>query len=278
MGRENVTRAARALPGDFARQSKFQLMTRVGFAARGLLYIIIAVLVLRTGRTEDLSGALEYLGHGIGHGLLVLMAAGMATYGLWRFSDAAFGIENGGHDARAYRKRTAAGFIGAIYLYLAYKAIRVLDGEQSGSGTEQQADKVLDLPGGELMLYAAAAVFLFAGASQFQTALKCGFMQRLDPNAHRTFVQWLGRLGYSARGVIFLAIAYLIARAASEQSASKAGGMERALDILSGPAQFAVAAGLMLFGVFSLIEARYRRLHEPDVDELKQEVLEKVGT
>lgn len=267
-----------AIPSDLAQQSKFKLFTRVGFAARGTLYVLIAFLLLKTGRTEDLNGALEYVGSGNGAFLLILMAAGMATYALWRLSDAAFGIENGGHDTKAYRKRAVAGVIGGIYLYLAYKAVRIFNGEQSGSGTEQQADKVLDLPGGALMLYVAAIVMLIAGLSQFQTAFKCGFMRRLDPKAHQPWVKWFGRLGYSARGVIFIAIAYLIARAASSQSGSKAGGMEQALDTLSGPLLYAVGAGLMLFGAFSLVEARYRRLHEPDVDGLRQEVHRKVGT
>lgn len=267
-----------AIPADLAQQSKFKLLTRVGFAARGTLYILIAYLLLRTGRTEDLNGALEYLGSGSGAFLLILMAAGMATYALWRLSDAALGIENGGDNAKAYRKRAVAGFIGGIYLYLAYKAVRIFGGEQSGSGTEQQTDKVLDLPGGELMLYLAAAIMLVAGASQFHTAFKCGFMGRLDPKAHQPWVKWFGRLGYSARGVIFVAVAYLIARAAGTHSASKAGGMEQALDTLNGPLQYAVAAGLLLFGAFSLIEARYRRLHEPNVDEVKREVRDKVGT
>lgn len=270
--------AADAIPADLARQSKFKLLTRVGFAARGTLYVLIAFLLLKTGRTEDLNGALEYLGQGSGAFLLILMAAGMATYALWRLSDAALGIENGGHDGKAYRKRAVAGVIGAIYLYLAYKAVRIFAGEQSGSGTEQQADKVLDLPGGELMLFVAAGIMLVAGLSQFQTAFKCGFMNRLDQQAHRPWVKWFGRLGYSARGIIFIAIAYLVARAASQESASKAAGMEQALDSLSGPLQYAVAAGLMLFGAFSLIEARYRRLQEPDMAGFEQEVREKLGT
>ena len=46
--------------------------------------------------------------------------------------------------------------------------------------------------------------------------------------------------------------------------------MEQALDVLRGPVEYAVAAGLLLFGAFSLVEARYRRIHEPSVDELKK--------
>src|SRR5688500_5997604 len=114
------------VPDDLAGEGKFQHWTRVGFFARGLLYIVIAMLVLGTGRTEDLTGALEYLNQGAGRLLLIVLAGGLATYGLWRLADAAFGIENPGSDGKAIRKRGAAGLIGAIYLYLAYKAARIL--------------------------------------------------------------------------------------------------------------------------------------------------------
>ncbi|MFL6735007.1 MAG: DUF1206 domain-containing protein [Sphingomicrobium sp.] len=267
-----------ALPDDLARQSKFQLLTRLGFVARGMLYIVIALLVIGTGRTEDLTGALQYVGRGAGRILLIAIASGTATYGLWRAADAAFGIENPGRDGKAYRKRAAAAFIACIYLYLAYKSLRVLMGAHVGGGTQEQADTVLDLPGGELVLGIAALVMLVAGLNQIRKAAKCQFMLRLDTPAHHDWVKWFGRLGYAARGVIFIAVAWLIAKAAMEHDASHAGGMEQALDFLRGPAEYAVAAGLMLFGAFSLVEARYRRIHEPEMDEIKQEVLEKVGT
>jgi hypothetical protein len=87
----------------------------------------------------------------------------------------------------------------------------------------------------------------------------------------------LGRIGYAARGAIFFTVAYLVARAAADGRSTEAGGTEQALDLLSGPLLYAVAGGLMLFAAFSVIEARYRRIHEPPVDEIKQEVREKVG-
>ena len=54
------------MAADVARESNFQWWVRFGFVTRGLLYVVIAWLVIATGRTEDLTGAMEYLGHGIG--------------------------------------------------------------------------------------------------------------------------------------------------------------------------------------------------------------------
>ena len=266
------------VPDDLAGESKFQLWTRVGFFARGLLYIVIALLVLGTGRTEDLTGALEYLNQGVGQLLLMVLAAGLATYGLWRLADAAFGMENPGPDSKALRKRGAAGLIGSIYLYLAYKAARILfDGDAGESSAQQQADTVLDLPGGEWVLGFAALVLAVAGAYQLHKAYSCSFLKRLEAPAQAPLVKWLGRIGYAARGIIFLAVAWLIARAAIDQQSTEAGGMEQVLDLLSGPLLYAVAAGLMLFGTFSIIEARYRRIHRPPVEAIKQEMRDGIG-
>lgn len=268
---------ASPLPGGLAGEGKFLTMTRLGFLARGLLYIIIGVLVIGTGRTEDLTGALDYLGHGTGRLLLIAVAAGLATYGLWRLTDAAFGIEHPGDDGKALVKRGGAGLIGAIYLYLAYKAARILlDGNAGSASTQQQADTVLDLPGGQLVLAVAALVLAVAGAYQLSKAVKCSFLNQLDAAAQAPPIKWLGRIGYASRGVIFLAVAILIARAAIDDRSNEAGGMEQALDLLSGPLLYAVAGGLILFGAFSMVEARYRRIHDAP-EGIKQEVKDRVG-
>ena len=49
---------------DMQHRPKFELLTRLGFAARGLLYIVVGILVLQAGRAEDPNGVLEYLAAG----------------------------------------------------------------------------------------------------------------------------------------------------------------------------------------------------------------------
>jgi hypothetical protein len=270
---------AAELAGEVAYEGKFQWLTRLGFAARGVLYILIAVLVIRTGRTEDLTGALEYVGHGPGKLLLIVLAAGLATYGLWRLSDAAIGTEHPGHGWKALGTRLVAGGIGGVYLYLAYKAVRVLLAGRAGTmGAEQQADTVLDLPGGELVLLLVAAGLAIAAANPVWKVLRCGFMRHFQEGAsQKSWIKWMGRAGYAARGVIFAVVASLIYRAALDHSASEAGNLEKALDVLRGPWLMPIAGGLLLFGLFSLIEARFRRIHRPPVEQLGQQVRDTVA-
>lgn len=257
------------IPSDLARQSLFQLMTRIGFAARGLLYILIAVLAIGAGRTEDLTGALEYLGDGIGRWMLFFVAGGMGAYALWRLSEAAFAMESGHDGWKSRRKRAASAGVALIYFYLAFKAARILfAGETEAVTAAQQADNVLDLPGGILVLGAVAVGLAVAAAVQIRKSVTCSFLEPLDAEAISMRVRWLGRIGYGARAVIILIVGFLIGRAAIDGRSDEVGGMEKALDILSGPSLYAVALGLLLFGLFSLVEARHRRVREPPRDQL----------
>ena len=138
-------------------------LTRIGFATRGLLYIVIAVLILRTGRAEDPSGALEYLGKGSGQFLLGVMAAGLVAYGIWRLADAALDIERHGSDRKGIAERAGAGVSGIVHLFLAWQAVQLMRGAAlSGDGARQGTETALKLPGGwALVLVGAAGLALF---------------------------------------------------------------------------------------------------------------------
>jgi hypothetical protein len=263
---------------DLAQQSKFQWLARLGFLMRGFLYIVIALLVIGTGRTEDLTGAMEYLDRGAGRWLLILMVAGMTGYGLWRVSDAAFGMDSGRHHAKAWRRRIAAAFSGGIYLFLAYKALRIMLQGYAGSGdAHEHVAQALHLPAGSLLLGLAAAILAGAAVVQLYKAWGCSFLKHLDERAHHPVAKWLGRIGFAARGVVFLTLAWLLARGALHHSAAATGGLEQALDALRGPLEVPVAAGLLVFGVYSIVEARYRFIHDPPTEHIKRKVEETVA-
>jgi hypothetical protein len=253
------------------KRETFELLTRIGFAARGLLYLIIAWLVISAGRAADLTGAIEYLANDRTRVLLIAMLAGFVAYGVWRLADAALDTEGHGDDGKGKVKRAGAAVSGIVYLFLAYQAYQLLDGSKAGSGngTQEQARTVLDLPGGPLLLGLGAAILFGVGVWQLVKAAKASFLEHLDPSARSAdWVRWFGRFGYGARGVIFMVTAFFLARAALKDRASEAGGMEQALAWLSHPVNLIVATGLALFGIFSLVEARHRIIHAPDPGEL----------
>lgn len=248
--------------------ARLTFLTRIGFATRGLLYIVIAMLILRTGRAEDPSGALEYLGEGGGQWLLSVMAAGLIAYGIWRLADAAFDIERHGSDRKGAMERVGAGISGLVHLFLSWQAIRLMRGAAaSGDGTQAGAQAALDLPGGWALVLLGAAILFGLGAIQLVKAAKGSFLRYLEPEiARQRWAQWSGRAGYAARGLVFLISGYLLMRAGLDEQAAQAGGMARALSWLTSPFDLIVGVGLAGFGLFSLIEARFRRLHDVSVD------------
>lgn len=246
-------------------------LTRAGFATRGLLYIVIAVFVMTSGRAEDPSGALQYLGQGGGRIFLWLMAAGLIGYGLWRLSDAIFNIEGHDPDKSGRGARLGAGASGVIHLLLAWQAIKLSRGAaaNSGSSPQENAQSVLTMPGGAGMLVVIGLLLLAVAVFQIIKAIKGSYLEHLDRQvATEPWAIWSGRLGYTARGIIFAITGYFFVSAGLAEQASEAGGMAEALRWMSNPWDMVVAAGLLAFGLFSLIEARYRVIHRVPVEQL----------
>lgn len=254
--------------------ARLTTLTRIGFATRGVLYLVIAFLVIRLGRAEDPSGALQYVGQGGGRVLLSVMAIGLVAYGLWRLSDAAFDIERHGSTGKGLLERAGAAVSGVLHLFLAWQAVRLIRGAAaSGDGAREGAETALRLPGGGAMVMLAGLILLGVGAFQLVKAVKGNFLRHLEPQIARLpWVQWSGRIGYAARGFVFLITGFFILRAGFQEQASEAGGTDRALAWLSSPLDTIVAVGLFGFGLFSLVEARFRTLHDVPVAGLVRRV------
>ena len=86
--------------------------------------------------------------------------------------------------------------------------------------------------------------------------------------AFRHWTRNLARLGLAARGIAFAIISWFLTRAAITYRSSEAGGLGDALQVMAeqpwGRWLLALmAAGLIAYGFFALIEARFRRIFGP---------------
>lgn len=245
-------------------------LTRIGFAARGLMYFTIGWLAISSGRAADNREAIASLASGGGSVLLVLMGLGFLAYAIWRLSEALIDSEGHGTDAKGLRKRVAGGASGVVHFLLALFTLRLGMGWSSGggggSGQEQGAQMALGLPGGTVLLALAAGVLVGVGLFQLLKAWKADFLKHFSSDvARQNWVKWTGQAGYAARGIVFVVIGWLFAQAAFSGNSAQAGGVDAALQALPQTLFYVVAAGFLLFGVFSLIEARYRRIQDPRV-------------
>lgn len=272
-------RAAQRRALGLQRTRPFRWLIRAGFLARALTYGVIGALALALAvgagsepASPSQQGALALIASApLGRVALVVIAAGLLAYALWKIVQGIFGRgpEGGGSRGLTDRAGNLAG--GVCYMAFFGVAVRVLAGS-GGSGSsqpKQAAHGVLDWPGGEVLVGIAGGVLVAISLSQVYDAIRCRF---LDDNklgqmnqAERRLLAWAGRIGLVTRALVFALIGYFLIRTAVEFNAGKALGVDGALAEVHrqpfGPWLLAfVAIGLLVFAAFSVFEARYRRL------------------
>ena len=124
-------------------------------------------------------------------------------------------------------------------------------------------------PGGRLLVAATGVAILGGGlyvgwrgvSRKFRKHLK-GY--EMTPTQQRVIL-WLGTVGNIARSIVFMLIGVLLIVAALQHDPTEAVGIDGALRRLAGrsygpPLLAGVAVGLAIYGLFSLAEARFRRV------------------
>ena len=259
-----------------ARSRGFEWLARAGFVARGLIYGIVGVLAIKLavgagGATTNQQGAMKTIAHQpLGEVLLILVAIGLAGYSLWRLMHALLG--HGPEDSDSGLERVAAFGSGVVYAGLCAIAVEILlgSGSSGGSGsTHKETAGVLGWPGGTWLVAIAGVVLIGVGLFQGYRGLSKDFLEDSKTEQMsakvRKWIEWIGGFGHLARMAVFGLVGVFLIKAAIDYSAQQAVGLDGALAKISrasyGPLLLGiVAAGLIAFGVYSLSDARYRRL------------------
>lgn len=258
-----------------ARAARLDRLAKAGYAARGIVYILFGWLALsaRSKAEEGKNGVFDAIRDmPMGDALLVLTALGLLAYGIYRLTCAFLDIEGKGNDPRGLLGRGAQFLSGVIHLSLAYTASQFIGdntakpASPSGESTREATRTLLDTELGDTSLWLVALGFIAAGGWQFYRTFKGKHMKLMAADAPG-FTEIIGRIGVATRGLVFAAIGYWFIRAAQTESAEQAKGMGDAVASLSetGGLYTLVAVGLILFGIFSLIQARYRIVSAVDV-------------
>jgi hypothetical protein len=258
-----------------AEITRVDTLARAGYLARATVYGLLGYLALysRAEADEGPEGAFEAIQDvPAGDAILWAVVIGLIAYGLYKLGTAVLDLENKGAKAKAIMERVGM-LAGAIaYLFMAWAAFRFATHAQSnaqGGGSQETAGTVLDMPLGGLLLALAGLGFLLAAAMQLKNAWDQHFMRHIEPGAP-PFTATMGRIGLGARSIVFAIMGWSLLRGAWEDDENKVRDLGGVLQALRGydTLYTIVAVGLIVFAVFSAIEARYRIV--PRVDMLDE--------
>jgi hypothetical protein len=252
-----------------------QRLARMGYAAKGVVYVIIGFIAADAAfspaeRVEGTHGALStILRQPFGKVLLGIMALGLAGYVLWKMVQAVMDPEHKGSDAKGAIHRIGFVISAVLYGALTLEAVRMLRGSGGGEsgGAQHWTAMVMDKPFGRIVIGLVGAGIAAYGLYEIFQAFKSDIAKKLNlegsPVATRRRVVAVGRAGMAARGVVFGIMGWLVMKAALRYDPSKAEGLQGALVTLRqaayGPWLLGlVALGLVAYGIFQLVKARYR--------------------
>lgn len=249
-------------------------LARVGLTARGVIFILIgwvAILIAlgRSARQADQQGALQLLvGKPYGLVSLWLLGIGFVAYSLWLLSEAAFGVTGEGDKAGPRLKSLGTAVLYASFAVLTFKVISGAAGSQTGRQQDFTA-KVMQYPAGQWVVGIVGLAIVIGGVVLVVEGFRRTFMKYLMTSQMsartRRAVRLLGTIGSVARGVVIALAGAGVIEAAVTHSAAKSGGLDQALLTLRDQPfgevlMLAAALGLLIFGIYGLCEARWRKV------------------
>ena len=258
-----------------------QRLARFGYAAKGVVYIVIGALATLAalgyggGETTDTRGALQTIEtQPFGKAVLFIVAVGLVGYALWRLIQAVADTEDKGSKLKGIAVRIGYACSGLAYAGLSLTAARTLieAGEPDSSSRVQErwTERLMALPYGAWLVELAGACVVGFGLYQIYKGWRAKFRKRLKlgemGKAKDNWATWSGRFGYGARGIVFILVGAFLIQAARHYNPAETKGLDQ---VLSGLARQAygpwllggVAAGLISYGFYMLVEARYRRIN-----------------
>jgi hypothetical protein len=265
---------------DAACSTWLEKLARAGLVARGLLYVVVAILATQVaaGHNEtraDKQGALQaVVRQPFGRVLVLLLAVGFAGYAAWRFVEAAVGPADqpDADSAKGRIKRVGYFLRGGLYTFFFGSAVKLFLWSNTAAKEGAEADwtaRVLTWPGGTWLVQAVGLGAIGAGLYIGWRGVAGRFRKRLKSlemgDAVRRWVRVVGTVGMISRMLIALMIGVFLIAAARQNDPDQAVGIDGALRRLAdrpyGPTLLVlVAIGLAAYGLYSFAEARYRRV------------------
>ena len=252
-----------------------------GYAAKTVVYCLLGVLILQSAigaygsdSPSQKNVFMSILEQPFGRILLGAVIVGMACYVIWRFVQAGLNIDNldmsKAKDVVTRIFYFVSGIIYAFGTYLAIKVFQGAGGSSSGgqSNSEEMSSTLMQQQWGIYLVAAVGIIIVIFSFIQFKHAFKADFMDKFDVHRMSARIKKLsrvvGRMGFFARGIVYILVGGFFIQAAYQADPQEAGGLKEALDTIvqQSYGQYAlmvVGAGIFLFGIFCAIESRYHK-------------------
>lgn len=260
-------------------RSSITRIAQAGHIAKGIVYVLLGMMAFmaafeiggQSTDNADRSGVFDMLKDmPAGTTLLALVAAGLVCYAIWRGIQTFRPTHRGGEVKVGKRARYL--FSGLAYLSVALTAIRLLlyNRQDNGSGNQQLASSLLQQSAGQWLLGAAALIMAAIGVYQLYYGLSEKYRKHVQGLSLSTPASSLllrsGKIGYAARGIVWLIIAWLLLNAALHANAAEAGDTAQAFQFVESSTAGslllgALGVGLAAYGVFNFIRARYEHFY-----------------
>lgn len=270
--------ASRATGRIAPREDHLVGMGRAAIATQGVLYALVGVLAVTIAQGDpagdaDQRGALEVIARQpFGKALLVVVTLGLALHALWRALLALRG-EPGEDDAKSLAKRAANAGRAVLYVSLTVAGASLVLGQGTGSGSGDSREEgwtatVLGWPAGAWIVGGAGAAIIAAGLWNAWRGASRSFEDKLDLRRTRErarhAIVGLGVAGYIARGAVYGVVGWFLLQAGLTHEPEQTESLDTALREVASSgwgrvALFAIAVGLVTFGVFRVIDALKRR-------------------
>jgi hypothetical protein len=263
---------ARVLARDAEANPGFRLAARAGYAANGILHLLIGGLVIAvgTGAAEDTdqTGAFRALAAlPLGAVGLWALAVGLVALGAWHLLQAV--APRGLSGPRRLARIAAEAPQGIVFLAVGVVSASVALGarphaEQAAEGISAG---VLHLPIGGFVLGAVGVVVAAVGIGFVWMGVRRSFRTkvRIPDGTSGVALTALGVAGFLAKGVALVIVGILLVVAAIRVEPDTAGGLDGAVTaVVALPAGRLLAAlvgvGFLAYGLFTVLRARYARL------------------
>jgi hypothetical protein len=259
--------------------------SRLGLACRGTVYLLVGYLAFRlalashgrAGAPASSAGAVQAaVAPAWGRIPLVLLVAGLAAYALTQLLEAVFRAARATGTMGRWRQRAVSSWGFLLYSVFCLSTARLLAGTpaKQTAQSEQRQDTgmtadLLRTGWGQALLVLAGILVVAGGLEAARRAVRLNFRERFTAEhispALCIVTRVLGAYGSVARAVVFVLTGVFLIKAAALSRADQAKGLDAVFRSVAssqyGPWLLALlASGLFCYGLYCLIEARYRDL------------------